>query len=142
MTLPCTDMCVPVVTPVVPANASAIIVFTVTLNGPALVTGERVTAMANADYCGTGVSHLTRWGDYSSMNLTFVAGGPRAQYVTVPLHQDPVYDGEVFSLKLSNPVGAVIAKAVGVGTVVDSPALFDDPFFFDACLSKMRWGSN
>ena len=126
---------------VVPTNASATVVFTVTLNGPPLVAGERVTAMLSADYCGTGESHLARWGDYSSMNLTFVAGGPRSQYVSVPLHMDPVYDGEMFGAKLSDPVGAVISKPVGVGTVVDSPALLDDPFFFDACLSKIRWGS-
>jgi hypothetical protein len=127
---------------VVPAGGTATVVFTVTLNGPALVGAERVSVqMATADYCGTGAPHLTRWGDSSPMNLTFVAGGPRAQAASVPVHMDPAYDGEMFSVKLSNPVGAVISKPVGVGTVVDSPAVFDDPFFFEACLSKLRWGS-
>ena len=143
---------------VVVPNGTATVVFTVTLNGPALVGTERVNVqMATADYCGTGETHLTRWGDYSSMNLTsvpslktidpieipihFLAGGPRAQAVSVPVRMDPAYDGEMFSMKLSNPVGAVISKPVGVGAVVDSPALLDDPFFFDACLSKIRWGS-
>ena len=92
---------------VIPANVTAPVVFTVTLSGAALVTGEQVSV------------HLTRWGDYSSMNvsaltgaesnLTFVAGGPRTQTVPVLLHNG------------------------------DSPALLDDPFFFDACLSKLRW---
>ena len=73
--------------------------------------------------------------------IHFLANGPRAQAVSVQVHMDPGYDGELFSVKLSNPVGAVISKPAGVGTVVDSPALLDDPFFFDACLSKIRWGS-
>jgi hypothetical protein len=42
------------------ANSIVPVVFTVTLNGPALLAGERVTVhFATADYCGTGTA--TRW---------------------------------------------------------------------------------
>jgi hypothetical protein len=127
---------------VVAANGTALVVFTVTLSGPALVSGERASVhMASADYCSAGVSSLTR----VDATLTFAAGGPRSQSVSMLVHFDPV-DGAghkwgMFRVRVSDPVGAAISKASGVGTIVDSPAVFDDPFFFDACLSKARWAS-
>ena len=48
---------------------------------------------------------------------------------------------ETFSARLANPVGALLARAAGVGTIVDRCAIHDDPFFFDTCVGTMRWDS-
>jgi hypothetical protein len=127
------------------ASGTVPVVFTVSLNGPALLAGERVTVhLAAADYCATGVPYRANaYYQPVETNLTFVANGPRAQFVTVLVYAGPGTGRgrDSFGAQVSDAVGAAISKAVGVGTLIERDAIMDDPFFFDACLSRVRWAS-
>jgi hypothetical protein len=66
------------------------------------------TAVAGTDYAAT------------SGTLTFAPGGPLAQTVTVQVNGDTAIESnETLFLNLSGAVGAPIADAQGVGTIID-----------------------
>jgi serine/threonine protein kinase len=57
--------------------------------------------------------------------LTFIPGGPTAQTITVPIISDTIAETttETFTVTLSNPGGASILKATGVGTINDDDSI-------------------
>ena len=90
--------------------------FTVTLGAAgaesvtAKYTTEDQTATAPADYQATGGA------------LTFV-DGTKTLRIAVPLHDDEVAEAsETFTLRLSEPRGAALARAAATATIVDNDA--------------------
>ena len=66
------------------------------------------TAIVGSDYVAT------------SGTLTFTPAGPLTQTVTVQVMGDTLVEGnETLFLNLSGAVGATIADALGVGTIID-----------------------
>lgn len=98
-----------------PRTAVGHAVFPVTIEGPAFfpVTVGYETADGSATAAG---------GDYSPVagTLTFPAGGPATQYVSVPIpptdHRAPT---EQLALQLTSVSGAVIGDGSAIGTLVD-----------------------
>ena len=100
--------------------------FTVTLSAPApagqtttvTVATANASAIAPSDYAALGTTVLT------------FAAGETTKTVSVAVAGDgAVEKNETFSLKLSQPVGLVLADTTGVGTIVndDGPSAAVDP---------------
>lgn len=112
-----------------PISRTAPLVFTITLSGPALGQGEQVSVRYKTeDVTATGTPTGVG-GDYKSVDssVTFAADTPQTQQVTILISADG-NDGqghaeETFNLHLSAPSGALIAKAIGVGTIFDRQQL-------------------
>lgn len=97
-----------------PSNGSTNIAFTVTLSQPSASAVTVHYATAN----GTAVAGT----DYQAVSgtLTFNAGVTQ-QTIPVKVSANPqIKSDETFNLSLSSPVGASIARAQAVGTIVDS----------------------
>ena len=89
--------------------------FTVTIAASANAT----VSFATADGTATAGSDYVA----ASGTVTFTAGGPTTQTVTVLVNGDTLVEGsEAFFVNLSNASGATIADAQGVGTIVDDDA--------------------
>ncbi len=62
------------------------------------------------------------FGAVASTRLTFAAG-ETSKTITVSIINDPAIEGnETFNINLASPVNATIAKATGVGTIIDNAA--------------------
>lgn len=102
-------------------GGSASAVFTVSLIGN---PGEPVTVdFVVFDYFDFGDNTAAQAGeDYTPLSgtLTF-APGVLSQTITVPIFGDRLGEGnETFLVNLSNPAGALVRDAEGVGTIVDN----------------------
>ena len=94
-------------------NGTSVATFTVTLASPATqtVTVQYMTSNGTA----------TSGSDYSASvgTLTFLPG-ETLKTISVVVNYDAATEGnETFNILLSNPVGATLTDATGVGTIID-----------------------
>jgi len=88
--------------------------FTVSLSAP---SGQVV----QVNYGTTDGTAFASRGDYNPVSGTLIfAPGQTSQTISVPVKGDTLYaPNETFFVNLSNPLGATIADAQGVGTIVN-----------------------
>jgi len=96
--------------------------FTVSLSAP---SGQVV----QVNYGTTDGTAFASRGDYNPVSGTLIfAPGQTSQTISVPVKGDTLYaPNETFFVNLSNPLGATIADAQGVGTIVNETACLTLP---------------
>lgn len=112
-------------------------VFTVTRSSD---TGTAVSvSFATADYYFYPTA--TAGEDYTPQSGTLTFGpGVLSQTISVPVLDDRLGEGnEIFSVKLSNPVGGRFRNALGVGTIVDNePTISIDHLYYNDPLTVVE----
>jgi hypothetical protein len=90
-------------------------VFTVSISSTANASVSFATADGTAN---AGTDYAANTG-----TVTFTSGGPLTQTITVVVNGDTAFEAnETFLVNLSNPTGATIADAQGVGTIQNDDA--------------------
>ena len=110
-------------------------VFTVTLSAPSVqtVTVNYATASGSAT---AGVDFTPAIG-----TLTFPAG-TTSRFLSVPVIGDTLVEGnETFTVTLSGPVDAVLARPQGVGTIIDDDAPPPPSVFTDTTIAQFAAGT-
>ena len=103
----------PILTPIGFAGGSAVATFTVSLSAPS--TGPVTVGYATADGTATAGADYTA----TAGTLTFAPGETR-KTIAITVASDGIAEGtEDFHVMLSNPSGATIVDAMGMGTITD-----------------------